>query len=216
VTFKKPALHLQGSSVFQVPVMGVVNIQNLLTGELTITVTSCLILRSLIRIWTALHRGVHSAEFMFNALKDGRVGQESMHDVYCSECGTAVAYSRDNVEGGAPDIWLAGVSWALLDHPNPSWLTGLKQRLKRSDFAANVAKKSGEKKHDDQEQVRVHCYTDTDISIYHSGYRLGGENGGLMTPEALRRTSLQRERMHMHIRQCEAHGSAQCHAARSE
>lgn len=56
---------------------------------------------------------------MFNALRDGRVGQESMHDVYCSECGTAVAYSRDNAEGGAPNIQLAGVSLCIqsLDHP---------------------------------------------------------------------------------------------------
>jgi len=86
-------------------------------------------------IWTALHRGVHSAEFMFNALKDGRAGEESMHDVYCSECGAAVAYSRDNIEGGAPNIRLAG-------------------RLNRSDLAGNLVKKSGGKKHDDQEQIR--------------------------------------------------------------
>jgi len=35
-------------------------------------------------VWTALRRGVHTREFMFNALKNGRQGAETMHDVYCS------------------------------------------------------------------------------------------------------------------------------------
>jgi len=58
-------------------------------------------------VWTALQRGVHSPEFMFNALRNGRQGDEVMHDVYCSECGAVVAYSRDKAEGGAPNISLA-------------------------------------------------------------------------------------------------------------
>ncbi|KAI9567863.1 hypothetical protein HD554DRAFT_2172917 [Boletus coccyginus] len=61
-------------------------------------------------IWTALRRGVHSREFMFNALKHGRQGGETMHDVYCSECGLLTPVrSRDNAEGGAeaPTIDLA-------------------------------------------------------------------------------------------------------------
>ena len=62
------------------------------------------------RIWTALNRGVHSADFMFLALKNGRQGKESVHDVYCSACGVMVARSRNNAEGGQPDIFLAGVS----------------------------------------------------------------------------------------------------------
>ncbi|KAG6370521.1 hypothetical protein JVT61DRAFT_11302 [Boletus reticuloceps] len=58
-------------------------------------------------VWTALRRGVHTREFMFNALKQGRQGAENMHDVYCSECGLLTSVrSRDNAEGGldAPTI----------------------------------------------------------------------------------------------------------------
>lgn len=62
------------------------------------------------RVWTALQRGVHSAEFIFNALRNGRQGDEVKHDVYCSECGLIVAHSRDDAEGGAPDIRVAHVS----------------------------------------------------------------------------------------------------------
>jgi len=66
-----------------------------------------------VRIWTALRRGVHTREFMFKALKHGRQGGETMHDVYCSECGLlTLVRSRDNAEGGAeaPTIDLAKVS----------------------------------------------------------------------------------------------------------
>ena len=59
------------------------------------------------RVWTALRRGVHTREFMFNALKMGRQGAETMHDVYCSECGLLTPVrSRNNAEGGleAPTI----------------------------------------------------------------------------------------------------------------
>ena len=62
------------------------------------------------RVWTALNRGVHSTDFMFLAFKNGRQGKESVHDVYCSACGEMIARSRNNVEGGQPDIFLAGVS----------------------------------------------------------------------------------------------------------
>ena len=65
------------------------------------------------RIWTALNRGVHSADFMFLAFKNGHQGKESVHDVYCSACGVMVARSRNNAEGGQPDIFLAGVSQML-------------------------------------------------------------------------------------------------------
>jgi hypothetical protein len=63
------------------------------------------------RVWTALRRGVHSSDFMFMALKNSRQGMENSHDVYCSECGLlTVARSRNNAEGGAANIFLAGVS----------------------------------------------------------------------------------------------------------
>jgi len=61
-------------------------------------------------VWTALRRGVHTRQFMFNALRNGRQGAETMHDVYCSECGLLTPVrSRNNVEGGAeaPTIELA-------------------------------------------------------------------------------------------------------------
>ena len=61
------------------------------------------------RVWTALNRGVHSADFMFLAFKNGHQGKESVHDVYCSACGVMIARSRNNAEGGQPDIFLAGV-----------------------------------------------------------------------------------------------------------
>lgn len=49
---------------------------------------------------------------MFQALKDGRQGIETSHDVYCSECGRlTIMRSKDNCEGGAEDIQLAGVSF---------------------------------------------------------------------------------------------------------
>jgi len=59
-------------------------------------------------IWTALNRGVHSADFMFLAFKNGHQGKETVHDVYCSACGAMIARSRNNAEGGQPDIFLAG------------------------------------------------------------------------------------------------------------
>ena len=62
------------------------------------------------RIWTALNRGVHTADFMFLAFKNGNQGKDSVHDVYCSACGVMIARSRNNAEGGQPDIYLAGVS----------------------------------------------------------------------------------------------------------
>lgn len=63
------------------------------------------------RVWTALQRGVHTSDFMFEALRDSRQPKENMHDVYCSGCGTLTACrSRNNAEGGAPNITLAGVS----------------------------------------------------------------------------------------------------------
>jgi hypothetical protein len=87
------------------------------TGKLRHSITSsCSSLRSLAsgRVWTAIYRGVHSSDFMFQALKDSRQPQENMHDVYCSGCGRLTACrSRNNAEGGAPDIFLAGVRLAL-------------------------------------------------------------------------------------------------------
>ena len=65
-----------------------------------------------IRVWTALRRGVHTRQFLFNALRNGRQGAETMHDVYCSECGLLTPVrSRNNAEGGAeaPTIELAKV-----------------------------------------------------------------------------------------------------------
>lgn len=62
---------------------------------------------TLVRVWTALRRGVHTRNFMFNSLKAGRQGAETMHDVYCSECGLLTTVrSRNNAEGGleAPTI----------------------------------------------------------------------------------------------------------------
>ncbi|EPQ51739.1 hypothetical protein GLOTRDRAFT_132557 [Gloeophyllum trabeum ATCC 11539] len=60
-------------------------------------------------VWTAIQRKVHTADFMFEALKDGRQSKENMHDVYCSRCGTLTdCRSRNNAEGGAPNILLAG------------------------------------------------------------------------------------------------------------
>ncbi|KIP05954.1 hypothetical protein PHLGIDRAFT_479671 [Phlebiopsis gigantea 11061_1 CR5-6] len=60
-------------------------------------------------VWTALRRGVHTADFMFEALKDRRMPKENMHDVYCSQCGTlTMGRSRNNAEGGAPHISEAG------------------------------------------------------------------------------------------------------------
>jgi len=59
-------------------------------------------------VWTALNRGVHSADFMFHAFKNGQQGKQSVHDVYCSACGVMIARSRNNAEGGQPDIFLAG------------------------------------------------------------------------------------------------------------
>jgi len=63
------------------------------------------------RVWTAIARGVHTKEFIFKALVEGRQGVEPDHDIYCSECGTlTVARSFYSREGGQPDIYKAGVS----------------------------------------------------------------------------------------------------------
>ena len=59
----------------------------------------------------ALHRGVHTADLIFFAIKNGHQGKDSVHDVYCSACGVMIARSRNNAEEGQPDIFLAGVSW---------------------------------------------------------------------------------------------------------
>jgi hypothetical protein len=64
------------------------------------------------RVWTALRRGVHSKEFIFKALMDGRQGEETSHDAYCSECGLLTfARSLKGLEGGAPHITLATVTF---------------------------------------------------------------------------------------------------------
>ena len=101
--------------------LDVENIQSSLTGkayrqfvELSFAVRE--ITHFLLRVWTALHRGVHSAEFMFKALKDGRQGQENKHDVYCSECGLlTMARTGDQSEGPAANIFRAGVSHLPFD-----------------------------------------------------------------------------------------------------
>ena len=62
------------------------------------------------RVYTALQRDVHTADFIFNAVKNRQFPKETMHDVYCSECGKLTqARSRNNAEGGADDIASAGV-----------------------------------------------------------------------------------------------------------
>jgi len=43
---------------------------------------------------------------MFLAFKNGHQGKETVHDVYCSACGVMIARSRNNAEGGQPDIFL--------------------------------------------------------------------------------------------------------------
>lgn len=75
---------------------------------------TCPDLRFFDRVWTALQRGVHSSEFMFKALQESRQGIETAHDIYCSECGTlTIAGSRNNAEGVAANVFLAGVRQAL-------------------------------------------------------------------------------------------------------
>lgn len=64
------------------------------------------------RVWTAVERKVHSPTFIYNALKNGRQGDENAHDVYCSGCGTISPMRADgDLEGPASNIWLAGVSF---------------------------------------------------------------------------------------------------------
>ncbi|KDQ28394.1 hypothetical protein PLEOSDRAFT_1084146 [Pleurotus ostreatus PC15] len=59
----------------------------------------------IVRVWTALQRKVHTADYMFEALKHRRMPKENMHDVYCSRCGTLTqCRSRDGAEGSAPHI----------------------------------------------------------------------------------------------------------------
>ena len=57
------------------------------------------------RVYTALERGVHSPEFIFESLQAGRTPEGVHHDVYCSGCGhlTHVRDSSGN-EGGALHI----------------------------------------------------------------------------------------------------------------
>ncbi|KAF5389007.1 hypothetical protein D9757_005103 [Collybiopsis confluens] len=74
-------------------------------------------------VWTALARGVHSREFMFKALVEGRQGVETSHDAYCSACGLLAARTGDDREGGKPDIFQAG---PLERFPYPSSGDGAK------------------------------------------------------------------------------------------
>lgn len=72
---------------------------------------SLLIIYSLVRVYTAIQRNVHSADFIFTSLRDRKFPKENTHDVYCSKCGHLTqARSRDNTEGRAADILSAGVS----------------------------------------------------------------------------------------------------------
>lgn len=101
--------------VFPALAAGVGNTQNSLTGQPNKHLLDWRIStdasKLFYRVWTALHRGVHSRDFMFKALKDSRQGMEIAHDVYCSECGTLTAARlTHNSEGGADDIFLAGES----------------------------------------------------------------------------------------------------------
>ena len=90
------------------------NTPSSLTGQfhiLPLLLQSCHGRPILNRVWTALWRGVHSREFMFKSLQESRQGKENAHDVYCSECGALTdRRSRNNAEGGAPNIFVAGVS----------------------------------------------------------------------------------------------------------
>ncbi|RPD75445.1 hypothetical protein L226DRAFT_44635 [Lentinus tigrinus ALCF2SS1-7] len=62
-------------------------------------------------VYTALERGVHSPEFIFESLKAGRTPKGLHHDVYCSGCGH-LTHARDpsGNEGGALHIAHATVT----------------------------------------------------------------------------------------------------------
>ena len=66
------------------------------------------------RVYTALERGVHSPEFIFESLRAGHTPKGVHHDVYCSGCGylTHVRDSSGN-EGGALHISHATVLLAM-------------------------------------------------------------------------------------------------------
>ncbi|KAH9851471.1 hypothetical protein C2E23DRAFT_242652 [Lenzites betulinus] len=59
-------------------------------------------------VFTALARGIHSPEFIVEALKLGASPKKLGHDVYCSQCGHLTRF-RDATgeEGGAPHITIA-------------------------------------------------------------------------------------------------------------
>ena len=39
------------------------------------------------RVYTALNRGVHSKEWIVQAIREGTISRKGAHDVYCSQCG---------------------------------------------------------------------------------------------------------------------------------
>ncbi|KAF5345422.1 hypothetical protein D9757_013478 [Collybiopsis confluens] len=113
VTFKKQVWEVQMFVDSPLHVAGAESIPSSSTGRFcslqgfTISSLDELVTRFR-RVWTALARGVHSREFMFKALIEGRQGLETSHDAYCSECGLLAARTGDDREGGKPDIFQAG------------------------------------------------------------------------------------------------------------
>lgn len=73
------------------------------------------------RVWTALHRGIHSKEWLVQSLKEGKLSKKNAHDVYCSRCGHLTAF-RDpsGDEGGMHHISHATVPSPRLSYCHPS------------------------------------------------------------------------------------------------
>ena len=54
------------------------------------------------RVYTALEKGFHTPEFIYDALKDRRSPKERKHDVYCSGCGHLTTMRRR--QGTPPEV----------------------------------------------------------------------------------------------------------------
>jgi hypothetical protein len=53
-------------------------------------------------VYTALEKGFHDPEFIYEALRDRRSPKETKHDIYCSKCGQLTSLRRR--KGTPPEV----------------------------------------------------------------------------------------------------------------
>jgi hypothetical protein len=70
-------------------------------------------------VYTALEKGFHTPEFIYNALMDRRSPKENRHDIYCSGCGHLTTLRRR--KGTPPEVPTINKKLLRTDNPSSLW-----------------------------------------------------------------------------------------------